>query len=470
MQIPIFNGVFTDERSDFRIAYPRNLVPVSQAHGISAGYLRPADGIVELAEGPGIDRGAINWDGTCYRVMGTKLVSVASDGTVTTLGDVGGAGQVSFDYSFDRLAIASGGNLFYWDGATLTQVTDPDLLTVVDVLWIDGYFMTTDGEFLVVTELTDPLSVNPLHYGSSEVDPDPVVALLKLRNEVYALNRHTIEAFDNVGGDFFPFDRIEGAQLTRGCVGTHACAVFLESIAFLGSGRNGEDNEPVSVWLGLSGTTQKIATREIDLILQEYTEAQLSQAVMETRVESGHEQLRIRLPDRTLVFDAATTRDLKQPVWHVLTTSLVGNAQYRAINPTFCYNRWIVGDPQQARLGVYTSDVSSHWGEINGWEFQTAIVYNESRGAIFHELELVALTGRVALGADPTIWASYSVDGETYSQEKPIKVGKVGNRTKRLVWWRQGYMCHWRLQRFRGNSDAHASFARLEARLEPLAV
>jgi hypothetical protein len=66
------------------------------------------------------------------------------------------------------------------------QVTDPDLGVVLDVVWVDGYFMTTDGEFLVVTELTDPTQVNPLKYGSSEVDPDPVVALLKLRNEVYA--------------------------------------------------------------------------------------------------------------------------------------------------------------------------------------------------------------------------------------------------------------------------------------------
>jgi len=27
----------------------------------------------------------------------------------------------------------------------------------------------------------------------SEVDPDPIVGLIKLRNEVYVLNRHTIE-------------------------------------------------------------------------------------------------------------------------------------------------------------------------------------------------------------------------------------------------------------------------------------
>jgi hypothetical protein len=228
MQIPILSGIFTDNGPDFRTSYPVNLVPTPKASGISSGYLRPGDGIVANGTGPGTDRGGINWRGQLYRVMGTKLVEISSAGVVTVLGDVGGpvSQLVTFDYSFDLLAIASGGRLYYWNGATLAQVTDPDLGVVLDVVWVDGYFMTTDGEFLVVTELTDPFVVNPLKYGSSEVDPDPVVALLKLRNEVYALNRNTIEVFDNVGGALFPFARIDGAQIQKGVVGTFACCVY----------------------------------------------------------------------------------------------------------------------------------------------------------------------------------------------------------------------------------------------------
>ena len=167
MQIQIINGIYTDNSPDIRTSYPVNLIPTPKQSGISAGYLRPADGIVANGTGPGIDRGGINWNGTCYRVMGTKLVTVANDGTITVLGDVGGTGYVTFDYSFDRLAIASGGNLFYWSPSLgLLQVTDPDIGTVLDFCWIDGYFMTTDGEYLIITELTNPLDVNPIKYGS----------------------------------------------------------------------------------------------------------------------------------------------------------------------------------------------------------------------------------------------------------------------------------------------------------------
>jgi hypothetical protein len=467
MQVPILNGIYTNTAGDFRVEYPRNMVPVILQSGISDGYFRPADGIVSLGTGPGIDRGGIEWEGLLYRVMGTKLVSISSTNVVTVIGDVGGTGQVTFDYSFDYLAVASGGKLYLYRPSTgLQQVTDPDLGTVVDVVWVDGYFMTTDGEFLIVTELNDPFSVNPLKYGSAEADPDPVVALLKVRNEVYALNRHTIEVFDNVGGSLFPFQRVEGAQVQRGAIGTHACCLFMESIAFIGGGRN----EAPAVWLISGSNAQKISTREIDLVLEEFTETQLSNVLVESRVDKGFRHLYIHLPDRTLVFDAEATTRAGGPVWFTLTSSLVGNSLYRARNLVWVYNKWVVGDPSSVSFGYLSDTLSSHWGVLNGWEFATIILYNESRGLIFHEMELIALTGNSIFGTDPSIWTSHTEDGLTWSQERVCKAGVTGVRGKRLSWLQQGRMRQWRAQKFRGTSDAQLSVARLEARIEPLAV
>jgi len=465
MQIPILNGIYADSTPELRTSYPVNMVPVPKKSGISNGFLRPGDGIVANGNGPGIDRGGINWNGECYRVMGTKLVEIDSNGTVTTLGDVGGPTTelVTMDYSFDRLAIASGGRLYYWNGA-LTQVTDPDIGVVLDVVWVDGYFMTTDGEFLIVTELTNPLDVNPLKYGSSEVDPDPVVALLKLRNEIYALNRNTIEVFDNVGGDLFPFARIEGAQIQKGVIGTQGCCVFIEAIAFLGSGRN----EAPGIYVGSSSTTQKLSTQEIDNVLLQYTEAQLATVKLEARNDKNHQHLYVHLPDRTVVYDASASEALGEQVWFTLTTTTIGFAQYRARNLVWAYDKWLVGDPQSSTIGYLVQDTGHHWGQQVRWEFGTFIVYNESNGAIFNELELVSLTGSVALGINPQISTSYSIDGKAWSQDRSISVGTTGSN-KRLAWFQQGHMRNWRIQRFRGDSDAHVSFIRLEAQIEPLA-
>lgn len=466
MQIPILSGIYADGTPELRTAYPVNVVPVPIQSGISKGFLRPGDGIVANGAGPGIDRGGINWNGTCYRVMGTKLVTVASNGAVTTLGDVGGPVNtlVTFDYSFDQLAIASGGRLYYWNGA-LTQVTDPDLGTVLDFCWVDGYFMTTDGEFLIVTELNDTTQVNPLKYGSSEVDPDPVVALLKLRNEVYAMNRNTIEVFDNVGGDLFPFARIDGAQIQKGVLGTFACCVYLERIAFLGSGRN----EAPAIYIGAAATTQKISTQEIDELLLTYTEAQLAQVKLESRNDKAHQHLYVHLPDRTMVYDAAASEALGEQVWFTLTTTAVGFSQYRARNLVWAYDKWLVGDPQSSAIGYLVQDTGHHWGQQVRWEFGTAIAYNEGNGAIFNRLELVSLTGSVALGKNPQISTSYSTDGRAWSQDRSISMGTTGNTAKRLAWFQQGHMRNWRIQRFQGDSDAHVSFVRLEAQIEPLA-
>ena len=464
MQIPILNGIYTDQSPDFRTAYPRNLVPVPKSQGISKGYLRPADGITLLGTGPGPTRAAIVWDGVHYRVMGTKLVLIGADGVVVVLGDVGGSGPASMDYSFDVLGIVSGGRLHYWDGDTLTRVKDSDIGMVIDAIWVDGYWMTTDGTSLVVTELNDRYSVNPLKYGSSEADPDPILSLKKLRGEVYALNRYTVEVFQNVGGEGFPFQRIDGAMVPRGAIGTHAACLYAETIAFLGSGRN----EAPSVYLVNSGSTAKIGTREIDRILAGYTEAQLSGAVLESRVDSAHQHLMIHLPDQTLVYDAAATAVVGEHVWFPLTSSVVGLGQYQARDFLWFGGRWVVGDPASNRLGVMTSDISTHYGEVIGWDFSTQILYNEGQGAVMHELELVGLPGRVPLGADPVIWTSYTLDGQTWSQERPTPAGKQGERAKRIAWRRQGSFRNYRIQRFRGTSDAHIAFARLEAKIEPL--
>lgn len=463
-QVAILSGIFSDANSQLRTALPVNYVPVPTSSGISDGYLAPAPGILKFSDGPGIDRGGINWNGLCYRVMGSSLVLINSGALVTTLGDVGTDGKpVSLDYSFDRLAIASNQNLFYWDG-TFKQVTDPDLGAVVDMIWIGGYFMTTDGTFIVVTDLNDPFAVNPLKYGSSEADPDPVVALKRVRTEAVALNRYTIEYFQNVGGDTFPFSRIDGAMIQKGCVGTHACCLFSESIAFLGSGRN----EAPGVYFALSGTAQKLSTREIDIILKGYTEAQLSTAVLEAKISDAHKHLLIHLPDQTLVFDAAATEAVGTPVWFTLNSGIVGNATYRARFHVWVYDRWIVGDTLKPQTGQLVANISTHYGDTIGWEFGTPIMYTEGTGAIIHEMELVSLPGDVAFGDAPVIWTSYSLDGQQWSQERPVNAGNFGQTLKRICWRRQGMFRNWRIQKFRGTSDAHLGVIRLEVQFEKL--
>lgn len=464
MQASIVAGIYTDQDSEIRVAYPVNYTVIPSENGVSKSYLKPHDGVVELSTGlSGASVGGINWNGKAYYVLGSNLSYVDKNGLESVVGSVGpGLGRATLDYSFDYLSVTFGGNLWLYNGTTLAQVTDPDVGNAITHIWVDGYFMFTDGEFIAVTELDDPFSVNPLKYGSSELDPDPVKSLIKIRNEPYAINRYTCEAFSNVGGSGFPFQVIDGAQIQKGAVGTHACCRYLDAIAMLGGSRN----ESLSIWVAAGGSTKRIATREIDKIISSYTEADLLSSVLEVRTDQGSEFLYVHLPKETLVYDNAATQLVGSPVWSVLTAGLLENSKYFAVDFVYCYDKWLCGHKSTGKIGCLDGSVSTQWGEKCRWEFSTKMAYNEGFNAIVHEVELVPVTGRQALGAEPTIWTSYSKDGATWSNEKPFTMGTIGDRSKRPVWLRQGNIKNWRIQKFRGNSDGHASFMRLNMRLE----
>ena len=368
-------------------------------------------------------------------------------------------------FSKSRL-IASNNKLFYLFNGTLSEVTDVSLGNVLDITWIDGYFMTTDGANLVVTELGDPTTVNLLKYGSSELDPDPILAVLKLRNEIYAVNRYTIEVFRNIGGVLFPFQRVNGAQIPRVALGTHCAIVYEQAIAFLGNG----PGESPGVFMAQNGQSLRISTQEIDELLSDYTETELSNAIMETVSDRSNNLLWLRLPDKTLVFDLTTTSKLSEPVWYIMSSSSgLTLTTYRGIDVIWCYDEWQSGDNESSNYGIFDRTISSHYGDTISWEFSTKIVYNDSMGVVFNSLELVALTGRVEFGEiAPIISTSYSLDGRLWSQSRPITVGAIGDRLKRIIWRRQGSMRSNRIQRFRGDSKAYLSVARLEAEIEPL--
>lgn len=465
-QISILKGIYADGMAEYRTSYPRNMHPVPKKNGISAGYLKQAEGIVSFGTGPGIDRGGIVWNGLHYRVMGTKLVTVSATGVVAVLGDVGAGPAVSLDYSFVNLVIGSAGNLFYWDGTTLTQVTDPDLGVVVDCLWLNGYTVSTDGEFIVVTDINNPLSVDPLKYGSSEANPDPVVALRKLRNELYALNRFTIEVFDNVGGSGFPFAPISGAQITKGCIGTRAACIIAEALAFMGSGVN----EAIAVYIGAGGKAVKVSDDEIEKRIASYTEDELALCLLETRKFDNRELLYLHLPGETWVYDIIASQQFEEPIWYSMHSDAACAENYRAKNFVFAFNKWYCGDKTTFDIGRMDESITTQYGDVVGWQFDTAYLYNASKGAIVHMLELVATNGSALPGTNPGVFMSWTKDGRTWSDENVAGLGEAGAYNTRTAWQQVAVMDNYLGLRFRGADTCPTGFARLEADVEALYV
>lgn len=457
-QIPILSG-FLAKTGDLGESYPINMEPVVAETGISNTYLRSPMGAVQFATGPGRDRGAINWNGVHYRVMGSKLCQIGT--SVTEIGDVGDDGlPVRFDYSFDALSVSSAGNLFYWNGA-LTRVNDPDLGTVIDHIYIAGYFMVTDGTTIAVTDLNDPLAVDPLRYGSSETDPDPILGLLKYGNEAYALNRHTIDVFQNVGGAGFPFARLNGASIPKGCCGTMAKALFGDSFAFVGSGRG----EALGVYQAGQGQAIKLSSKAIDKALADEPDPHLIR--LETMVQDDEQRLFIRLSNQTLVFCAGASLNVKKPVWYIRRAGLLMDLADNVTGRVLIGQKWYCGHSDTGAVATLQDDAND-FGAAKGYQFDTVYLYNGGLGAIIRSLELIGKPGDAAFGDDPRVQFSRSNDGVTFGTETSISTGKFGETGKRVQIrpaWRIGKHC---VTRVRGAGQA--VWAAIEADVEPLNV
>jgi hypothetical protein len=459
MQLGILNGIYSDGASQLNVAFPRNVIPTAVASGISEGNLQPAEGIDLCLSLSGLDRGGINWNDEHYRVIGADLVKISRDNTITVLGSVGntGGGIVKFDYSFDYLAVLSDESVYLYNG-TLTKITDIDLGPVIDFCWADGYFIFTDGEFLIINELNDPFAINPLKYGSSETDPDPITSVIRIRDEVLAVNRYTIEFFTNVGSDNFPYQRINGAQIQKGAIGTRMAVQLSDAVAFVGGGRN----EALGVYVGSSGNTVKISDKTIDGLLASYDIRTLSQGQVETRVYDDRILLLIHLPKETLVYDAAMSKAVNKHIWYLLDSGVLGRERYCVRNFVWVYNSWYCGHKTENKLGKISKTHSLQFGGAVAWDISTAMMYAEGKKFYIASLELVALPGRVAAGVDSTVHMRYTLDGMSWSQPKYIPAGNVGERLKRLQWRRVGMVSNWVVFKFGGDTSSHLGILALQ--------
>jgi ATP-binding cassette subfamily F protein 3 len=190
------------------------------------------------------------------------------------------------------------------------------------------------------------------------------------------MNRYTIEVFDNTGSTGFPFQRISGAQIQKGTVGTFACCVYMDAIAFIGGGRN----ESPGIYVGANGNAQKISTREIEEVLQEYTEAELrtvlgcflftgDEVFKKIKVLSGGEKSRVALAKTLLT--RANLLLLDEPTNHLdmFSTSVLADAvtQYKGTCVIVSHDRTFVSHVATKIWWIENGHLREYPGSYDEW-------------------------------------------------------------------------------------------------------
>lgn len=454
MKLPLIKGTRVDADAEWRDVLPTNMVGFVQSIGSWSGYLRTADGLSRFATANGIDRGGI-WSDRFrkhFRVSGDKFVEVDQFGDVIELSAtvIPGPNQAQLDNSFNSVAFVADGDYWRWDGSTLTNVTKPaGAEDFIDLCWIDGYYIFTDGENLWNTTLLDEAAFGPNQRSGSDFAPDEIVGVEKTTdNKLMVFNRYTTERFYNNAGPQFPFARIPNAAIPIGIVGTNAKAS-------IGDGRfvvfgGGKEYSP-SFYL-LTNSYQNISTKEIDSIIDDYSDYELTNIQIEYRDTRDQELVICHLPRNTLVYDITLSGALGSNIWYEWNS---GENTWRGVNGVYDprnvddqASSWIYGDKQDSTIGRLDETLCTQYGETVEWVCKTPLV---RVGTTVTVAELVTAPGHSTV-TDDVVYVSTTKDGALFGPESLVYRGNQGDYQKRLIMRRLGDYPRWFGMRIRGKS------------------
>lgn len=186
----------------------------------------------------GKGRGTFFHNSILYRVCGNALYSVDSAGVHTYLGIIPGDDKCIFDAMGTSLIIVADRRVFVWDGATLTENTDPDLESPDSVTVINNQALYDgEGGRFGVSNVGDPLSIDGLSYATAESRADNLVRVYAFDQSVYMLGDLTIEQWWNSGVGKPPFDRVQGGIIEKGIASLHGVANSVDFLYVFGNDR-----------------------------------------------------------------------------------------------------------------------------------------------------------------------------------------------------------------------------------------
>lgn len=463
MRLPVtlIKGEHVSSRTDYRDNLPVNMYAVEKPILGAQGYMLQYPGLTQIGTGFGADRGGIYNErfNQHYRVSGTKFVSVATDGTVTELGDVPGSGQARLQdlYGFNTQAIVANGRMFLYDPvAGFREVTDLDLGNPIDGVWIDNYYFLTDGEYLYHTDLNDESAIDPLKFATAEFMADPSLAVVKTSdNKVMVFGRYSIEYLSDDATANFSFTRIETRAQKLGIVATHAKTEVKDTFYILGGSRN----DSISVHQVASGASKKVSTREIDRIIEQYAEGDLVDVRMESRSEKNTTFILVHLPRETLLYNETIAQKLgPEYAWSILKTDIQSSSPYRGINGVFDarVGAWIYGDIRDGTIGLLDERVMTHYDNKVEWLLYSPFLGLD--GASIDQLEIQTIPGH-NIEDDATVALSLTSDGVSYGTEYWMQYGEPNDYGHRFIARRLGYVRDYVGFKFRGVSESRMAFA-----------
>ena len=430
-------------------SYKSKSLPLSAQRCVNAyAESEPADAKTQIAVfgvpgltlfatcGTGPVRGFHVMAGMLFVVSGPNLYSVSSLGVATALGGaVGGTGFVCMSDNGTQVLITNGVNGYIYSTANGFQViTDSNFHASTSCTFFDNYFVLSwDGtnKFFISNSL-DGTTYSGTDFASAEVSSDLVLAVVNQQENLLIFGQTTIETWYDAGTLNFPFQRIDGGTIERGCAAALTPIKEDNSVFFLGDD---------IVFYRLDGTIpRRVSTHALEDAWQNYTS--VADAYTQSYTFEGHKFIVLTFPaaNATWIFDISTS------LWHERDSWDINNNQYgrwRGSCVAHVYNKLLVGDAYSGQIGFMDGATGTEFGNTIRLLMASPSV-NSDRKRVFmsrFELDIEQGVGNANdPGSDPQAMLDYSDDGgRTFSTpQKWRSMGKIGAYRQRLRWLRLG--------------------------------
>lgn len=356
--------------------------------------------------------------GVIYAISGATLYSVTPAGVVTALGAMTNGDFATLTGNGLDVAATSGGNYYVYTVATgsFRRVATKAFARAGSATRLDNYVIVSQrgGGAFLITGLADAGSIDALDFASAESAPDDIVRAVADHSELWLFGERTTEVWGNTGAADFPFQRLSGGVIQRGCAWPGSVARDDNSIFWVGDDR--------LVYRAEGYTPRIISTPWVAGVLQAEDAEHVAGFTYSWR---GHKFYVLRPPGRpSLVYDVATG------LWHERATG-VQEGPWRATCAESLGERVILGgdDGRLYDLGGLTDG-----GEVIVREGVSAPVEAGGDRFSMHEVELVFRTGATDLGRAASVTLEVSRNGYEWGLEKRKTLGSVGQYLRRVRW------------------------------------
>jgi hypothetical protein len=272
--------------------------PTPQGPAKTAHYQRP--GLYSVAQrGGGPGRATFLFQGFRITVSGGTVWRDAIN-----IGVIPDDPKTRFAVSEEECVVCAGGRAWYITLDAVTQITDPDLPRVRDVLFIAGRFIyihdDTSGQYSW-SEVNDAANIDGLAFASAESSPDPLVGGIVLGDNILFLGTVSGEWHYPADDINAPFQRSKGRRYDKGCPAIRSIVLADNSGFFISNDR----------FLYRTGAVpQRVSNYDVEDSLRKVTDADLPDITAYTVTFGGHVFYVMNLP-----LQGTWAYDIGQGLW-----------------------------------------------------------------------------------------------------------------------------------------------------------